>query len=88
MPYISRPERVPYQGILDEIAETVPKDQAKRPGHLNFLITSLLRRVYGPNMRYADHNEVMGVLNCVSQEFYRRFTSPYEDQKIEQEGDI
>ena len=30
--------------------------------------------------------EVLGVLQCVSYEFYRRAVVPYEDKKIEQNG--
>ena len=48
----------------------------------------LINKVYGPALRYADHNEVVGLLNCVQQEFYRRFTAPYEDLKIEEQGDL
>jgi hypothetical protein len=44
--------------------------------------------VYGSQLRYADHNEVMGVLNCIALEFYRRKTAPYEDVKIAEEGDL
>jgi len=30
----------------------------------------------------------MGVLECVKQEFYRRRAVPYEEEKIEENGDI
>jgi hypothetical protein len=37
---------------------------------------------------YANFNEIMGVLSCVAQEFYRRWAVPYEDQKIRENGDV
>ena len=77
-----------YQELLDELAKRIPDDRMSRPGHLNYVISSLLDRVFGPRMRYADHNEVIGLLACVSDEFYRRKTAPYEDLKIKEEGDI
>ncbi len=77
-----------YSAPLEELARLVPQDPAKRPGHLNYLITSLLRKVFQSGMRYADHNEVLGVLSAVELEFYRRSIAPYEDEKIESEGDL
>lgn len=88
MPYIARKDRAQYQRAIDELARLVPKDRMARPGHMNYVIRLLINRVYGNAMRYADHNEVVGLLNCVQQEFYRRLTAPYEDEKIEQEGDL
>jgi len=37
---------------------------------------------------YADYNEVMGVLECVKQELYRRLIVPYENKKKEENGDV
>ncbi|MCB0358188.1 MAG: hypothetical protein KDD44_01080 [Bdellovibrionales bacterium] len=88
MPYIPKSHRPQYEEHLKQLADIVPDDRGIRPGHMNYIITSLLRRVYGDKMRYADHNEVMGVLSAVSQEFYRRWTAPYEDEKIAAEGDV
>ncbi len=88
MPYIARKDRAQYQHAINELAKLVPPDRMARPGHMNYIISLLIQRVYGESMRYADHNEVVGLLNCVQQEFYRRFTAPYEDEKIEQEGDL
>lgn len=88
MPYIARKDRAPYQRAVNELAALVPGDRTARPGHMNYIISLLIRRVYGESMRYADHNEVVGLLNCVQQEFYRRATVPYEDEKIAQEGDL
>lgn len=88
MPYIPRKDRQQYQAAISELAQLVPQDRMSRPGHMNYIISLLINRVYGPELRYADHNEVVGVLTCVQQEFYRRFTSPYEDQKIDIEGDL
>ncbi len=88
MPYIARTDRARYQSAIEELARLVPQDRMTRPGHMNYIISLLINRVYGESMRYADHNEVVGLLNCVQQEFYRRFTAPYEDEKIDQEGDL
>ena len=88
MPYISRKDRGKYQNILTELASLIPQDRMQRPGHINYIVSLLLEKVYGNQMRYADHNEVIGVINCIAEEFYRRKTVPYEDKKIEEEGDL
>ena len=88
MPYINREDRAKYQTILNELASLIPQDRMQRPGHINYIVSLLIEKVYGRQMRYADHNEVVGVLNCISDEFYRRKTAPYEDEKIETEGDL
>jgi len=88
MPYIDRKSRAPYQPVIDELAKLVPEDRTARPGHMNYIVSLLIDRVYGDEMRYADHNEVIGVLNCIALELYRRKTAPYEDEKIVEQGDL
>lgn len=88
MPYIKKKDRVQYQDAINELARMVPSDRELRPGHMNYIVSRLVQVVYGDKMRYCDHNEVMGFLAGVQAEFYRRFTAPYEDEKIKSEGDL
>lgn len=88
MPYIGRKDRKQYQDLLNALAEIVPKDRMQRPGHMNYIVSLLIEKVYGTELRYSDHNEVIGFLNCIALEFYRRKTAPYEDLKIKEEGDL
>jgi hypothetical protein len=88
MPYIPREDRKQYQDAIKEIAEKIPEDRMQRPGHINYIVSLLLDKVYGPEMRYSDHNEAIGVLSCIQAELYRRKTAPYEDLKIDSEGDL
>jgi hypothetical protein len=39
-------------------------------------------------LNYANINAVVGVLECMKLEFYRRAAAPYEDKKIQQNGDV
>ena len=60
-------------------------------GNLNYTITKmcleyLSERTDGPH--YAGFNEVVGVLECVKQEFYRRMVAPYEDEACKRNGDV
>lgn len=64
----------------------------KCPGELNYFITTAildyLRLSEGCRAGYTEWNEVMGVLECVKQELYRRMIALYEDKKKEEHGDV
>lgn len=86
MPYIKQDRRNELDSAIENLADLVKRTD-QRAGDLNYTITSLLKQVFG-EMRYADHNEAIGVLECIKLEFYRRRTAPYEDIKIVQNGDV
>lgn len=81
MPYISPNRRL----LLN-----MHRDTAVTVGELNYLITKLIKDFLGSSDRinYAALNAAVGVLDCVKQELYRRIISPYEDKKIEENGDV
>ncbi len=61
------------------------------PGELNYQITTAILDYLGGEgavVIYSDYNEVMGVLECVKQELYRKAISKYEDKKIKENGDV
>lgn len=79
MPYIKPEDRKRLEAGEDP----------QNPGELNYLITvMLLKYLKQKGKNYAHLNEVMGVLNCVTHEFYRRWAGPYEDEKIKENGDV
>jgi hypothetical protein len=58
-------------------------------GELNFLITSIIDDyIKQHGLNYGIINELIGVLECSKLELYRRIAAPYEDSKIEQNGDV
>ena len=59
-------------------------------GELNYAITALVDAYLSSKgtPRYGDYNEAIGVLECAKLELYRRLVAPYEDEKIEQHGDV
>ena len=72
MPYIPQKDREPYTSIIQEINKKVPENE-----DAYFLLTGfifdLLTRVYDPStMRYWEHNEVIGMLECCKLEWYRK----------------
>jgi len=87
MPYIKMEEREKYESVLEElitILKGLPVEGVD--GELNYIVTKILKEVYP--LRYFNLNRAIGVLECIKQEFYRRIAAPYEDIKIEENGDV
>ena len=57
-------------------------------GEVNYLVSSVIWRLFDQNPRYKIANDLIGVLECVKAEFYRRKVANLEDKKIEENGDI
>jgi predicted type IV restriction endonuclease len=88
MPYIKQDKRKIYEKALTELVHLlreVPEEE--RDGHINYIVTVLLKRLYQPP-NYRRYNKAIGVLECIKMEFYRRMVSPYEEDKIRENGDV
>lgn len=84
MPYISKERRkvlAPLRPIISEI----PQD----PGEFNYIITQWMVDILN-NTKYSYdvYNRLIGALECAKLELYRRMVAPYEDKKIEENGDV
>ena len=88
MPYIKQEDRDFVDETLDELIRKMPamKSDLDVDGMANYVIIRILDKLYGN--RYFELNRAMGVLACAQAEFYRRRAVPYEDKKIEQNGDV
>jgi len=96
MPYIRRELRDQYEKAINDILEIFKKYNAddnglnirpKADGEMNYIITKLIDGAYS-NLGYAEYNRAIGILECLKLEFYRRKISPYEDKKIQQNGEV
>lgn len=86
MPYIGQKERL----ALDQHDEFA-RERAQTPGQLNYQLTAMLHDylTWAPGGKcYCTINEVIGVLECCKQEFYRIIAAPYEDVKRRENGGI
>ena len=86
VPYIPLEERKRYDQLIEEIISRLPEDVSKVDGHLNYVVTKMLKLVYKP--RYFNYNRAVGLLECVKLEFYRVVVSPYEDEKRSETGEV
>lgn len=59
------------------------------PGELNYAITKLcVAYLESHTLSYQTINDILGALEGAKAEFYRRVAAPYEDTKIQTNGDI
>ena len=78
MPYVKKTVRGELRNRLPENA-----------GELNYEICQmLLRYLHFKGESYQTHCDIQGVLTGVIHEWTRRKTSPYEDKKIQENGDV
>jgi len=88
MPYIIPSQREKYTDALKTLKELM-LDYGTSSGELNYLIYSLcLIYMKEKGTTYKHLEDVVGTLENVKAEFIRRVVFPYEDQKIELNGDI
>jgi len=84
MPYIADEGRESLDGEIDRLAESI-----NSKGEMNYAITRLIHNYINKNgMRYDTLNDAVGILQCAQLELYRHVIGPYEDVKIELNGDI
>ena len=80
IPYITKERRSAIE-VLGETPTTA--------GELNFGLTKLvLRYLRLKGKSYMTFNDIVGALEQAKNEFQRRIVHPYEDLKIEENGDV
>jgi hypothetical protein len=84
MPYIKKENREKLKNFYINIPENI--------GELNYILTEVcldwIRHRHGNKITYSTINEIVGVLECVKVEFYRRVAAIYEDKKRDENGDV
>lgn len=86
MPYITQERRK----VLDEAIVNLNSLLLGQPiGDLNYAITRLVDSfVQEVKEDYAAHNAIMGVLESVKQEYYRKRVARYENVKCHENGEV
>lgn len=82
MPYITPAIRAAYEDPRLDIFPT-------NSGELNYVLTKLCDEYLKRNgLTYQHINDTIGALECAKLELYRRVAAPYEDKKIQQNGEV
>jgi hypothetical protein len=85
MPYIDKARR----DDIHYAANHIDLSQITSPGELVFALTVVCWETFKDSeQRFADLNAIIGALENTKLEFYRRVSAPYEDDKIEENGDV
>lgn len=78
---------MPY--IKPSVRDSVTRNRPRNVGELNYAITMLCHEfIEREGTNYANFNAVVGVLESAKLELYRRRVAPYEDVKIQENGDL
>lgn len=82
MPYIKQSDRLEMDKVVD-----VMKDNGVAPdGKLNYVLFKLCKETVNPS--YNNYKNFIAELNECAAEIRRRMLSPYEDEKIKENGDV
>lgn len=89
MPYITRDAREMHNPLIAQIVKQL-KDTTRdeRLGEINYIFTKIILGAFPEQRRYCDYNNAIGILECCKMELYRRFAVPYEESKIQINGDL
>lgn len=81
MPYIKQDDR-------NLIKDTYLKN-VNNAGRLNFIFTETIKSyLENKGTSYQTMNDIIGALEGAKLEFYRRIVAPYENVKINENGDV
>jgi hypothetical protein len=86
MPYITQDRRKfleskTYKELLNIVTEM-------EIGDMNFLVSNMVWLKFIKERSYSTGNAIVGMLECVKQEFIRQQLNTYEDQKIQENGNL
>ena len=90
MPYIKNEDREKFKYVLSEAVAVLQNNGCSevKSGELNYVISSMVWSLFDSKPSYTNGNMLVGVLECVKQEFLRRRLNDYENEKIKENGDI
>lgn len=84
MPYIEKRSQEKINLPLNSLSKNIDTVDS-----LNYCITKFCLKFLNRSINsYLTLNGIIGVLECVKLEFYRRLLSVYEDKKIDENGDV
>jgi hypothetical protein len=92
MPYIKQEDRDKFNGETEHCMYSFIEKVGRKidtAGEFNFVVTTLAKEYlekHGEN--YQHYNDLLGALEGIKLELYRRQVAPYEDKKIEENGDV
>jgi hypothetical protein len=90
MPYIKKEDRPKFNSVIEDVVDELTEHgyATFKVGELNYVLSSIIWKLFDQSPSYSHGNDLVGVIECVKEEFYRRKLSKLEDEKILENGDI
>lgn len=89
MPYIKQSDRDIYVPSIIQLRRLLDcATENDMAGHLNFCMSTIIVDLCKHKESYDLYNSMIGALECIKLELYRRKVALYEDGKIQKNGDI
>lgn len=89
MPYITQDKRSDIEENVTHQKLEVIGYLLDNEGELNYVFSSIIKGyLQKMGTSYQVYNEIIGVLECAKLELYRHHIGPYEQSKIEENGDL
>ena len=86
MPYIKQEKREKLDLAVENLRQALGENYDI--GDVNYCASKLIWNLFEEKPNYSKANELVGVLECIKQEFVRRKVNPYEETKIKENGDL
>lgn len=87
MPYVNERDRI--EGHDERNLNIILDGKLLASGNLNYVLTKVIiayAKQHG--LRYQIMNDIVGALDNCKDEFRRKVQHPYEDNKIQENGDV
>ena len=87
MPYIVPERRQKFDKHIRALFEELEINKF-HPGDINYCFSQIIWGIFFLDSSYNTANELLGILEAVKLEFYRRRVAVLEDSKIKSNGDL
>ena len=90
MPYVKQEVRERLDPEIKRLVrKIISEGKESLPGVLNYCITCIIINIVARfGKSYSLYNSIVGAMECAKIEFYRRWITPYEEEKIDSNGDV
>ena len=86
MPYITRDDKDKYEPYLSRLRSLI--NEKTKKGELTYLVYTLGLEFFKDRKSYTNISTAISSLQDAAEELRRRHLNPYEDKKIEENGDV
>ena len=87
MPYTTKEDIKKYEPYLENLRKRM-KEVKNSKGDLTYLVYCLGIEYFRGRESYTNISSAISSLNDAAEEIRRRYLNPYEDKKIEENGDV